>query len=210
MATRKTSSNATRKVTTTAEASAVKLTKATTALSKVVEELMSTNDQYESLVQDIQLKQAEMESLETEFSEKEREMTADLKLRAKENEISLVNEVLQGQNKVAIDSTELANIRRELETTKANYASDLKSETAKAVAIISTRHEGELKQQELQFEAASATIKAELSTAKDKISAYEKQIEDYKAQITADREARVQEAQARGGQNIVVSPDSKR
>ena len=131
-------------------------------------------------------------------------------MRAKENEISLVNEVLNSQNKVSIDSSELSSLRKELDTIKANYSDDVKSETGKAVGIISSRHESDLRQKELEFEAASATMKAELSTSKDKIGAYETQINDYKTQITADREARVQEAQARGGQSITVQSDGKR
>lgn len=210
MATRKNNTNATKAVTTKAEASAVKLTKATDGLAKIVAELQSTNSEYEDLVTNIQLKTAEMEALETEYSEKEREMAADLKLRAKENAASLVNEVLSSNGQVAIDSSELSSLRSELETLKSNFASDVKSETSKAVAIISSRHESEIRQKELEFEAASATIKAELSTAKDKLAAFETQIADYKAQITADREARVKEAQARGGQAIHLSTDGKR
>ena len=69
--------NSTKKVTTVAEASATKLAKATDGLAKIFAELQGTNDEYEGLVTNIQLKQAEMESLETEFSEKEREIESE-------------------------------------------------------------------------------------------------------------------------------------
>lgn len=211
MATRKgNNGNAANKVTTVAQASTVKLNKATDALAKIVAELQGTNDSYEEIVTNIELKQAEMERLDTEFSEKEREMQADLKLRAKESASTLVNEILQSENKVSIDASELSSLRNELETIKTNFDKNVKAESEKAIAIITARHSGELKAKDLEFAAASATMKAELSTANDKIASYTNQINDYKAQITADREARVQEAQARGGQQITVQSDSKR
>lgn len=202
--------SASSKVTTVAQASTVKLNKATTALSKIVEELQNTNESYEELVQNIELRQADILRLDTEFSEKEREMEADLKLRAKESASSLVNEILRSENKESIDSAELKALRTELETMKANFDKNVKAESEKAVAIITTRHTGEMKAKELQFKAESATMKAELATANDKIESYTNQINDYKNQIAADREARVQEAQARGGQNITVQSDGKR
>ena len=66
--------NATKSVTTVGQATAVKVTKAVTALAKVVEELQSTNDQYDDLVQNIELKQAEMETLSKSYEETEREL----------------------------------------------------------------------------------------------------------------------------------------
>lgn len=202
--------NATNKVTTVAQASTVKINKATDGLAKIVADLQSTNDSYEEIVTNIELKEAELEKLGQEFTEKEREMEADLKLKAKESASNLVNEILRTESKVSIDSEELNSLRKELETIKSNFDKNVKSESEKLVAIITARHSGELKAKDLQFAADSATMKAELSTATDKIATYTTQIEDYKAQITAERDARVQEAQARGGQSITVQSDGKR
>jgi uncharacterized protein YerC len=202
--------NATNKVTTVAQASTVKINKATDALAKIVSELQGTNDSYEEIVTNIELKEAELQRLGQEFSEKEREMEADLKLKAKESASSLVNEILKSESKVSIDSTELTTLRKELETIKANFDKNVRAESEKAIAIVSARHAGELKAKDLEFAAASATMKAELSTASDQIASYTNQINDYKAQINADREARVQEAQARGGQSITVQSEGKR
>jgi len=202
--------NATSKVTTVAQASTVKINKATDALAKIVAELQGTNDSYEEIVTNIELKEAELQRLGQEFSEKEREMEADLKLKAKESASNLVSEILRAESKVSIGSSELTALKTELETIKSNFDKNVKSESEKLVAIITARHSGELKAKDLEFAAASATMKAELSTATDKIASYTNQINDYKAQITADREARVQEAQARGGQSITVQSDGKR
>jgi len=209
MATRK-GNNAASKVTTVAQASTVKLNKATDALAKIVSELQGTNDSYEEIVTNIELKQAEMERLDTEFSEKEREMQADLKLRAKESASNLVNEILNTEDKVSISAEELTSLRNELSTMKSNFDKSVRSESEKAIAIITARHGGELKAKDLQFVAESATMKAQLSTATDKLESYTTQIEDYKSQISDERNARVQEAQARGGQSITVQSDGKR
>lgn len=210
MAGRTNSNNAAKAVTTVAQASTVKLNKATTALSKIVDELQSTSESYDDLVRNIELKQAELDKLDVEFKEKIREMEADLKLRQKESASSLVQEILSSEGKVSIDAKELATITKELDAMKADFDKNVKAETEKAVAIISNRHAGEIRAKELEFAADSATMKAELATAKDRLDAANKQVDDYKQQITADREARVQEAQARGGQNITVQSEGKR
>lgn len=203
-------SNEINKVTSIAQASTQKINKATEALAKIVADLQATNESYEDLVTNIELKQAELEKLSVNFTEKEREMQADLKLKAKESASSLVNEILKSEGKVSIDASELSSLKSELESTKTSFDKNVKAETEKAIAIITARHNGEIRAKELEFAAASATMKAELSTAKDKIDSYVNQINDYKSQITADREARVQEAQARGGQSITVQADGKR
>lgn len=208
MATQK-GNNAAKAVTTVAQASTVKLNKATDALQKIVSELQATNDSYENLVTNIELKQAELERLETDFTEKEREMQADLKLKAKESASALVNEILKSENKVAIDYSELSALRNELETMKSNFDKNVRSETEKAVAVITARHAGEIKAKDLEFAAQSAEMKAQLSTASQAVEGYKAQIEDYKSQITADREARVKEAQARGGQSITLQSPTK-
>jgi hypothetical protein len=209
MATRKSSENTTIKVTTVAQASTVKLMKATEALSKIALELQTSNTSYEDLVRNVELKQSEMERLETQFSEKEREMEANLRLNAKESASTLVDSILKSENKVAIGTNDLKSIVDELDTLKVNYSKNMKTETDKAVAIISNRHTSELKTQELQFAAESANMKAELATTKDKLSALSTQVEDYKTQIKEDREARVEEARARGGQNLTIQSEKR-
>lgn len=209
MATRK-SGNAASKVTTVAQASAVKLNKATAGLEKVIAELQTTNESYDELVQNIELKQAELDGLETQFTERVREMEADLKIKQKESEIALVTQVLNGRGEVAISAEELTALRNELQTLKENFDKNVKAESEKAIAIVTSRHQSELRAKDLEHKANTATMEAQLKTAKDNLSSLNTQVEDYKAQITADREARVEEARARGGQNITVQSDSKR
>jgi NADH dehydrogenase/NADH:ubiquinone oxidoreductase subunit G len=206
----KKSGNASTKVTTVGQATALKLSKATEGLSKIVSELQSTNDSYEELVTNIELKQAELDGLDAQFEERVREMEADLKIKRKESENAMALDILKSTGRVAIDATELASLKNELESLKANFDKNVKAETEKAVAIVSSRHTSEIKAKELEFKASSATMEAQLQTAKENLSMLNKQVEDYKAQITADREARVEEAKARGGQSINVVADSKR
>jgi chromosome segregation ATPase len=207
---KKNSGNAAQNVTTVAQASAVKLNKATAGLDKVIAELQSTNESYDELVQNIELKQAELDTLDKQFEENVREMEADLKIRQKESEKALVQQVLNRNGEVSISADELQNLRSELASLQENFNKKVKSETEKAVAIVSNRHQSELKQQALEHKAETATMEARLETTTDKLSSLNTQIEDYKAQIKEDREARVEEARARGGQSITVQPEQKR
>jgi len=207
--TRKNENDSVRAVSSVAQANTVKLNKATTALQKVVDELNSSSDIYSDLVQNIELKNAELGKLETTFEEKEREMKADLVLRAKENERVLVSEVLNKQGKVSIDSSELISLQEELAEIKASFADKVKSEVGKAVGMANSKHQSELREKDLGFEARTASMQAALENAAEKIDVLNNQVTDYKTQIAEDRHARVQEAQARGGQTIHLTNEKK-
>lgn len=197
--------DAVKTVTTVAQASTVALGKATSALQSIVSDLASANDTYEQLVQNIELKQADLEKLDVTFTEKEREMKANLALKAKEHEANLVKEILEAQGKLSVTKDEYNALTKELATVKANYDKDVKTEVAKAVEVIVSRHASEMKQKDLQFAADTAGMKASIQNATEKVATLQAQVEDYKTQITEERKARVQEAQARGGEKIQIT-----
>lgn len=201
----KTGTDAVKTVTTVAQASTAALGKATASLRAIVDELKSANDNYENLVQNIELKQADLERLDVTFSEKEREMKANLALRAKEHEATLVKEILESQGKMSVTKEDYANITKELATIKAEYDKSVKAEVAKAVEVISSRHASEIKQLGLEHVANIAEMKAAITNATDKVATLQAQVDDYKNQIAEERKARVQEAQARGGEKIQIT-----
>jgi predicted nucleic acid-binding Zn-ribbon protein len=197
--------DAVKTVTTVAQASTVALGKATSALKSIVSELVDANNTYESLVQNIELKQADLEKLDVTFNEKEREMKANLALKAKENEAILVKEILESQGKMSVTKEEYNNITKELAAVKADYDKNMKAEVAKAVEVIASRHQSELKQVSLQQAADVASMKAAIENANDKAATLQTQVEDYKTQITEERKARIEEAKARGGERVTVN-----
>jgi chromosome segregation ATPase len=186
---------------------ATKVSKEITALAKIAGDLTALNDVVEETTAKIELKEAEIAKLEVTFSEKEREMTADLALSMKENAESVVNNVLQNQGKVAIDAKELDELRDELNSSKVNFDKTVQAETNKAIALMSARHQTELTTQSLTHKTETAQVTADLKNAKDKIQSLEAQITDYKQQITSEREARVKIAQA--SQEAVVINQGK-
>jgi hypothetical protein len=205
MAKKETGTDAVKTVTTVAQASTVALGKATSALKAIVDNLTDANDTYETLVQNIELKQADLEKLDVTFTEKEREMKANLALKAKESEAVLVNDILNAQGKMSVTKEEYKNLTTELATVKADYDKNVKSEVAKAVEMVASRHQSELKQLSLQNAADVASMKAAIENAQDKVQTLQAQVEDYKSQIAEERKARIQEAQARGGERVTVN-----
>jgi|TARA_R110000822_G_scaffold53236_1_gene137365 hypothetical protein len=175
---------------------AAKVGKEITAIAKIVTDLTALNAVVEESTQAIELKQAELDGLEVSFTEKEREMRADLALSMKENAESVVNNVLSNQNKVAIDASELKTLRDDLASGKVNFDKTVTIETNKAIALLSARHQTELTTQDLTHKTETAQVTADLKNAKDKIQSLDVQITDYKGQITSEREARVSIAQA--------------
>ena len=126
-------------------------------------------------------------------------------MKAKETAQTLVNEILTDQGKISIDKGELAKLKNDFEILKADFDKNVKAEVAKAVSIISERHEAQIHAKDLKFEAETVTIKAQLETANDKAESLGKQIGEYKSIIDEERKARVVEAQARGGEKVTVN-----
>jgi len=201
----KTTKSAVETVTTLAQLSAGKLDRAVQGLSQITEQLKGASDEYRELIEKVELKQTELANLDIDFKEKERQMKLDLQMRAKETAEQLVREILSAQGKTSIENTELTKMRNELETLKADFDKNVKSEVHKAVSIISERHESQLNTKELKFEAESATIKAQLATANDKVESLSGQISEYKDIIDKERQARIEEARARGGEKVTVN-----
>ena len=205
MAKKEIGTDAVKTVTTVAQASTVALGKATSALKSIVEDLTNANETYEGLVQNIELKQADLEKLDVTFTEKEREMKANLALKAKEHEANLVKEILESQAKMSVTKEEYANLTKELAAIKADYDKNMKAEVAKAVEIVASRHQSEVKQIALQHTADVASMKAAIENAQDKVQTLQVQVEDYKQQIAEERKARIEEAKASGGERVTVN-----
>lgn len=197
--------NVTKTVTTIAQAQTTKLNKATEAVAKIVADLQKANNSFDELVTNVELKQGELDSLTNEFDSKKRAQEAELKLLAKENESALVNEILEKQGNVVINAKELETLRNELSSIKSEFSANVSSEVKKAVAIVASRHESELKTKDLQFVADTASLKAELGNKSSIIESLTSQVGRLEKQIDDERSARIEIAKAASGEQVVVN-----
>jgi chromosome segregation ATPase len=201
---------ATRSVTTE-----VVLGRAAQSLSKAVAEAKVTFEQLntlESKAEELTLKVAnkeeELANIEVQIAEKERQAKVELEVRLKENAIRTASEVLAGQGKVAINSTELNDLRDELTQLKSDFATQVRAEIGKAEGIAKSRYESELKLKDAEFKAKEASNTAEIESLKKEVTSLKEQSAKWEQALSAERQASIERAKASAIGTIQVGSDT--
>lgn len=182
-----------------------KLTKTIEELSKTVATLTSGATAQAELIEAIATKEAELSALEQTFAEAKRQRQVDFELDLRADQLSKIAEVLSNQGRVAISTTELNELRTQLNTLTGNFNDKLASEVAAVKQAAEASKAAAIRQKELELAATNAEIKAQVTSLNERNALLQKQIDDYKVQIQQDREARVKEAQARGNPVVTVA-----
>jgi hypothetical protein len=187
-----------------ANQSTTKLIKATDELTKVVEAMKHSVNIHDDLTQEIAEREAALAGLETKFQEESRRRQVEMELDFKERAANKVNEILISQGKVAVVQADYSalldahnSLKSEFSDRLAAEASSIRAqETAKANAIVN--------QARLELQVKEADNKAAITSLQEKNALLATQVEDYKAQLVAERDARIQEARARGNPVVTV------
>lgn len=180
-----------------------------TSLQKAVDEITKAiSTQSETLAEvtyDVEVKSAELDSLSDKLQQRRREAEADLAIALKESKETTISKALGELNKVAVSTEDLSRLRI---AASANEE-ELQKAVSKAAAAASEKgkEEGTRLAEQAQNEAAlnAATLKAEKQSLQDRLTAAQDTITDLRTQITAEREARVKEAEARGKSMVTVN-----
>ncbi|WP_395000476.1 hypothetical protein [Acinetobacter sp.] len=188
-----------------AEQAVVKITKANEDLNKTLSALGAGATAQQDLINQIAQKEADLGQLEVQFNEKQRaaEVKFDLDLKARQAQI--VTEVLASQGKTVIDTEVLNKLRTDYQTLTTNYRVELEKEVNEVKRSAEAGKAAAIRTKELELQVASAEQKAQITSLNEKNTLLAQQVDDYKVQIAEDREARVQEAQARGNAVVNVS-----
>lgn len=189
-----------------AEQAVVKITKANEDLNKTLAALGAGASAQQELINQIAQREADLNQLNVQFNEKQRaaEVKFDLDLKARQAQI--VTEVLASQGKTVIDTEALNKLRTDYQALTANYRTELDKEVTEVKRAAAASTAAQIRTKELELQASSASQAAQITSLTEKNTLLQQQVADYKAQIAEDREARVQEAQARG--NAVVNVQS--
>lgn len=184
---------------------------ATTAIT-AVKSLTAAIEKFDAMVQNIPAKEEEIRVLEekkalltSQIQEQERQAEVDLAIRIKENKEKAVVGLLSEVGKVAITAEQLA----EHESLKKEFNTKLQAGIGAAVTSVTKDHANEQKQQELSFQVTAAADKSQIESLQRINATLQQQIATLTAQIDKDREARIQEAQARGTGSAVVVNSGK-
>lgn len=167
------------------------------ALLKVTNELAAVGDRIPAMADEISMSQARLDAIAEETSIAQRKAAAELSLRVTENEDKVLAELMAKRSLATITKGELAILNTKLGTAEAFNQDEIVKAVDAAKATLTVEHKAELAQVNSDHAVKSATTTAALDAANAKISFLEAQVKSLQDTITAEREARVQEAEAR-------------
>lgn len=167
------------------------------ALLKVTNELAAVGDRIPAMADEISMNQARLDAIAEETSIAQRKAAAELSLRVTENEDKVLAELMAKRSLATITKGELAILNTKLGTAEAFNQEEIMKAVDAAKATLIVEHKAELAQVNSDHAVKSATTTAALDAANAKISFLEAQVKSLQDTITAEREARVQEAEAR-------------
>lgn len=185
---------------------------ATQKLAKQVQELQKIGDTFTGIVEGsedllnlIAEREKQLAALDTQFGEETRRRQVDLDISFRENEAKKVDEVLAVQGKVAVVRDDYNTILNAYSALKTDFTKKLETEANVIRAQEVAKAAAAIKEGQLQLQVSEAQNLATINTQKNQIELLNSQIADYKAQIAADRNARVDEAKARGVSAVTVN-----
>ena len=186
-------------------------------IAKGVSELKSASETIAQLVQaseDLSLqvanKEAQIAELDVQYGEKARQKEVELELNFKANSERVVNEFLTANGKTSITKTDLANLQKELETTKANAEAETKKAVAAATATLKAQYESDIKLMQSENKAVAAENASKIGTLAEKNKFLEEQVTKLYTQLDAERAAGIERAKASAVGQITVGTDSRK
>lgn len=188
-----------------ANTNTTKLIKVADEITKIVDALKHTTGIHEDLTQDIAEKEQALNQLDTKFQEESRRRQVELELDFKEREASKVDQILKAQGKQAVNAGEYTVLVDSFTALKTEFSKRLEEEAGKIRGMESAKTASAIKQAQLELQVKEAANTAAITSLTEKNTLLAEQVKDYKGQLDAEREARVQEARARGTAMVTVN-----
>jgi hypothetical protein len=162
-----------------------------------------------ALMVEIENKQSDLNAIETETKEKVRKAKVELSLQVEENERKVLDNLLKKFGLAEITVEALKQIQDALDAAlQSNEA-----EVAKAVAIaksqLEAEHKAAIAKLEAEHSVAVASKDAAIEAKDMQIKFQASTITSLESTIAAEREARVEEAKARGVSAVTVQTTGK-
>ena len=188
-----------------ANANTTKLLKVADDVTKIVEALKHTTNIHDDLSQAIAEKEVQLNQLETQFKEEARRRQVEMDLDFKEREAQKVAQVLAAQGKQAANTVEFNTLVAEFNALKSEFKQKLEEEAGKIRQSEAAKSAAAIKQAQLELQVKEATNAAALTSLNDKNSLLQAQVNQLIDQVNAERDARIQEAKARGAAMVTVN-----
>jgi len=193
-----------KKTLTVVDRSTKALIAAADTVQKAITDLNTIANVSVALAQEIEFKQSELNALSDQFTTKEREQVAELRLRVLENEDKVFDELLKSRKLVAVAPVIISDLQTELASTKAGVDAAI-AEAVKAAEIrVSSACQAQLAAKEAAHNVESATLRANTTAQAERNGFLSAQIAQLQAEIQKERDARVAIAQADAAKQGVI------
>lgn len=192
------------KVLTVVDRSTIALNNATNNLKKVMSDLDNLIPISTQLITDVEFKQNELDNLSQTLIQKEREANADLRIRIKENETGVLNELLVARELTSLPIHEHRTLLTELDLLKKDNEIAISTAVKVAQNQLESVHKSTLERQESSHQVEIATLKANNESLQERNEFLQSQISTLQEQIASEREARISIAQAESAKQGVV------
>lgn len=198
-----------KKVITVSDRSTKALVVAIAGLGKITSDLSALGDITVKLADEIEFKQSQLDNLDVEFDNKFREASAELRLRVKEDESGVLNQLLAQFGLAHITKDELQTLRSDLAQANEDYSGMVADAESSGFRRGAAEFQVKLKEAESAHRINVAELTAKSNAKDDKITMLEAQVSQLQADIKSERETRLAIAQAEAGRQGVVVNTSK-
>lgn len=210
------SNNETKKVLTVVDRSTKALLAAAAGLNDVVSEAQKATVLLTGLATDIEFSQNRLDSIDAEYAEKQkvleaeianksRSLQADLALQVKENKQKVLG-VLQSELGLAnISKVDLDDLKKDLEYAQREIDKEISEAVSVAESKVIAKYQQELSARIAEHKVEIAQYQANATAQQSQIDVLKNTIADLRAQQDKDREAQVEIAKARSGEQTNIN-----
>lgn len=188
-----------------ANQSTEKLKSVTSQIQKVIENLTSAVNEFDTHNHEISSKKQELVGLEAKLNETYRIGKLEVDLKLKNDREAAAKEFMSTLGMTPVKNTDL----KRYQEIQMDFDNKLAAAAAEAKTAAFSSVSGEKKQFELEFKAREAENVATINAQRTVIASLEAQVAELQKQISEDRSARVKEAEARGQNQITVNTSGK-
>ena len=210
------SNNETKKVLTVVDRSTKALLAAAAGLNDVVSQAQQATALLTGLATDIEFSQNRLDSIDAEYAEKQkvleaeianksRSLQADLALQVKENKQKVLG-VLQSELGLAnISKVDLDDLKKDLEYAQREIDKEISEAVSVAESKVIAKYQQELSARIAEHKVEIAQYQANATAQQSQIDVLKSTIADLRAQQDKDREAQVEIAKARSGEQTNIN-----
>lgn len=168
-------------------------------LQKVLADILSVSEASTPLILQIEDKEKELKSLEETFDLRQRSLTAEFNVRLQEDKLITISQVLQENNKVAINKDELSDLRATLQKALKDNNTEVENAVKQAVLTLEQNHKILVNDIISKHSVEVAEDKALITSLQQQVEYLSETVASLKEDAREERTARVATAQALGG-----------